>query len=482
MSRCVMIDIVIEGGTIITMDDKRSILHDGGIAIEKGVILEVGTKEEISAKYKAKQVLYGEKHAVLPGLIDTHGHAGHSMVKTIAETVPSWGTMIENIYLRGVTKEFWYIDSVLASLERLKFGVTTGATFLGGGRGAYRTDDPKYAELHLDGAKEVGIREILGLGPVGRAPYTPREYVDLDSDEKTNRVVDFEGMMKTTRNIVDKYDDFGSLVTARMTVSSISPNLDNLSAEDQTTVKQQTREIRALADESGRGIMAHGGGGVIASAKELGLMGPDVMLIHCGGLSEDEINIFAETGTHVSHCPRARAIMRRRCPVVELLDAGVNVALGTDGSAPDRTFDTFADMRTSQTIQRHFFHDSSYMPPGMVLGMATINAANALGIGREIGSLEAGKRADIILLNMNKPHLTPRFMIPHRIVYEAYGHDVETSIIDGKIVMENRMIKTLNEERALEQAQRVAEEVVEYNDLEKYMEIPEGFWKSSKYG
>jgi cytosine/adenosine deaminase-related metal-dependent hydrolase len=228
--------------------------------------------------------------------------------------------------------------------------------------------------------------------------------------------------------------------------------------------------------------MAHGGGGVIKSAKELGLMGPDVMLIHCGGLSEEDINIFAETKTNVSHCPRARAIMRRRCPVPELLDAGVNVALGTDGSAPDRTFDTFADMRTAQTIQRHFFHDSSYMPPGKVLGMATIDAANALGIGKEVGSLEVGKRADIILVNLNKAHLTPRFMIPQRIVYEAYGHDVETSIIDGKIVMENRVVKTINEERALDQAQRIAEEVVEYNDLEKHMGIPEGFWHSSKYG
>jgi cytosine/adenosine deaminase-related metal-dependent hydrolase len=477
-----MIDIVIEGGTIVTMDDERRVIQDGGIAIEKGTILDVGTKDEISAKYKAKQVLNGEKHAVLPGLIDTHGHSGHSMMKTIGETVPGWGNMIEGVYLRGVKEEFWYIDSVIASLERLKFGVTTGATFLGGGRGAYRTDDPKFAELHMDGAREVGIREILGLGPVGRAPYTPREYHDLDGEKMTSRTVDFDGMMKTTRKLVEKYHDFNSRLTAKMTVSSISPNLDDLSPEDQATVRQQAKEIRAVADESGRGIMAHGGGGTIKSAKELGLMGPDVMLIHCGGLTEEDINIFAETKTNVSHCPRARAIMRRRCPVPELLDAGVNVALGTDGSAPDRTFDTFADMRTAQTIHRHFFHDSSYMPPGKVLGMATIDAARALGIEKEIGSLEVGKRADVILVNLNKAHLTPRFMIPQRIVYEAYGQDVETSIIDGKIVMENRVVKTMNEEKALDHAQRVAEEVVEYNDLEKYMKIPEGFWFKSKYG
>jgi cytosine/adenosine deaminase-related metal-dependent hydrolase len=122
------------------------------------------------------------------------------------------------------------------------------------------------------------------------------------------------------------------------------------------------------------------------------------------------------------------------------------------------------------------------MPPGKVLGMATIDAAKALGIEKEVGSLEVGKRADLILVNLNKAHLTPRFMIPQRIVYEAYGHDVETSIINGNIVMENRILKSINEERVLDQAQKVAEEVVEYNDLEKYMGIPKGFWHKSRYG
>ena len=270
-------------------------------------------------------------------------------------------------------------------------------------------------------------------------------------------------------------------VTARVTVSSISPKLETLSDDDANLVRRQSSEIRELADETGRGILAHGGGGIIKSALELGLLGPDVVLAHCGGLSMEEINILKRTGTSVSHCPRARSIMRRRCPVVELLDAGVTVALGSDGSAPDRTFDMFTDMRTAQTLQRHHFHDASYMPPGKVLEMATIDAAKALGLEREIGSLEAGKRADIILVNLKKAHTTPIFMVPHRVVYEADGHDVDTVIVDGEIVMENRTVRTVNEGKVLEQAQRVALETVESNDLEKYMVLPEGFWGRSKY-
>jgi len=476
-----MIDLLIEDGTVITMDNERNVIHNGCIAIEKGVILEVGDRNEISGKYKAKKTINADKYAILPGLIDTHGHAGHSMVKTIAENSPDWGTIIEEIYLRGVKDEFWHVDAALASLERLKFGITTGATFLGGGRGAYRTDDPKFAELHAEAVKKVGIRDIIGLGPVGRAPYTPREFHSFGQDGKTINIVDFDGMMDTTKKILEKYGDFNKLVTARMTTSIISPNLESLSKEDRMEAIHQAKDIRWLADESGRGILAHGRGEVIESALELGLLGHDVLLAHCGGLSERDISIFVETETNVSHCPRARSIMRNRCPVVELLDAGVTVGLGTDGSAPDRTFDIFSDMRMAQALQRHHFHDSNYMPPGKVLEMATIDSAKALGLGSEIGSIESGKRADIILVNMNKPHLTPRFMIPYRLVYEAYGQDVDTAIVDGKIIMRERVVKTIDEESVLKQAQRVAEEVVEQNSLEKYLEIPKGFWGCSKY-
>ena len=486
-----MIDLLVDGGTLITMDGQRRIIQNGAVAVDKGKIMEVGGTKEIRKKYKASCSIDAENCAVMPGLIDTHGHAGHSMVKTIAENYEDWGLLIEDVYLRGVTEEFWYTDGLLASLARLKFGTTTGISFLGGGRGAYRTDDPKYAELYADAMKEVGIRGIIGLGPVGRAPYAPRKYVMYEDGEKTSRIVDFDDMLKTTEKIVNKYNDFGKLVTARVTVSTISPNLEDLSDknanlrvlsnEDVATIKEQLKEIRRLADETGRGILAHAHGGIIKSALKLGLLGPDVVLAHCSGLSEEEIKIFKETGTSVSHCPRARSIMRRRCPVVELIDAGVTVALGSDGAAPDRNFDMFLDMRTAQTLQRHHFHDSGYMPPGKVLEMATIDAAKALGQEREIGSLEAGKKADIILVNLKKPHITPIFMVPHRIVYEAYGQDVDTVIIDGKIVMENRTVRTVKEDRVLEQAQKVAQEVIESNDLKKYLVPAKGFWGSSKY-
>lgn len=476
-----MVEIIITGGTIISMNEKREVITNGGIAIDGDRIIEVGTSTEIEKKYKANKIINAENHAILPGLIDTHGHAGHSMMKTIGETYEQWGTLIEDVYLRGVPEDFWYYDSILAGIEKIKFGVTTSASFLGGGRGAYRTDDTRYAEDYANGAEKIGVRTIIGLGPIGRAPYTPREFKSSRDGKKETVIVDFNGMLETTKKIVTKYNDFNNLVTARVTVSTISPNLDNLSQQDIQTVKNQAEEIKELANLSGKGILAHGGGGTIESAKKLGLLGPKVILAHCGGLSQNEINILKETGTHVSHCPRARAIMRRRCPVVELLDSGVNVALGTDGSSPDRTFDMFSDMKVAQTLQRHYFHDSKYMPPGKVLEMATIDAAKGLNLESQIGSLEAGKKADIILVDLKKAHLTPNFMIPHRIVYEAYGQDVDTAILDGKVIIENSKLLTINEKESLNKIQEIAEIVVETNNLRKYMGLPKGFWGRSRY-
>ena len=486
-----MIDLLIINGTYITMDDHRRVINNGCIAVDKGRIIDIGVAKDIKGDHKAKQSIYGEDYAVMPGLIDTHGHAGHSMMKTIGDGHKGWRMKIEDVYLRGTTEEFWYVEGLLAALERLKFGTTTGVSFLGGGPGAYRVDDPIYAELHADGVKEVGIRDIIGLGPVGRAPYTPREYHSYKGGTKKSKIVDFEGMFDTTQKIVKKFSDFNSLVTARVTVSKIVPNADDFERAEsvhkiplsraRTSAEKQLKEILTLANETGSGILAHAHGGEIKYAFELGLLGPDVLLAHCSGLSMEEIGILKKTGTSVSHCPRARSIMSSRCPVVELLDAGVTVALGSDGSAPDRTFDMFADMRVAQTLQRHHFHSGRYMPPGKVLEMATIDAAKALRLEKEIGSLEVGKRADIIMINLKKAHTTPIFMIPHRVVYEAYGHDVDTVIVDGKVVMEKRIVKTVDEAKVLKQAQRVAKENVEANDLHEYMGLPERFWGNSKY-
>ena len=267
----------------------------------------------------------------------------------------------------------------------------------------------------------------------------------------------------------------------KLAVNSIAPDLGKLNRADQDLVNHQAKKIRELANKFNCGILAHGHGGTIKSAEKLGLLGRDVILAHCAGLSEEEIQILKRTNTNVAHCPRARSIIEARCPVPELLTAGVRVAIGSDGNAPDRTFNMFEDMRVAMTIHRTYFKDAHLMPPGKVLEMVTIDAAKALGLDEFIGSIEKGKKADLIVVDLFKPHTVPIMMIPHRIVYECSGYDVDTSIINGKIVMMNRKILKVDENRVLKEAQEVADELFSNEELRKFIAIPDGFWSSVRY-
>ena len=156
-------------------------------------------------------------------------------------------------------------------------------------------------------------------------------------------------------------------------------------------------------------------------------------------------------------------------------------AVGTDGTAPDRTFDLFKDMRMAMTMERLRFTDPWRLPPGKALEMVTIDAARALRLDREMGSLEPGKKADVILVAMRAPHLVPNVMPVHRIVYEATGHDVDTVIVDGTVLMRGRRVLSVDESRTLDFAEDQARLAFERAGVQPLMEIPENFWGRSRY-
>ena len=173
--------------------------------------------------------------------------------------------------------------------------------------------------------------------------------------------------------------------------------------------------------------------------------------------------------------------IRGRCPVPELIDAGVNVALGSDGTAPDRSYDMFRHMFQCMHYHRRHFRDAGVLPHGKVLEMVTIDAARALGLEREIGSLEAGKKADIILVDLWKPHLLPLEMPVHRITCFANGADVCTTIVDGRILMENGKVLTVDESDVLERAQAASELMLERTGLRPLLDPPARLWQAAHY-
>lgn len=475
-----MVDLLILHGTILTMDTQRRIINDGAIAIEKGRIIDIGASEELDNKYSAKNTIEAARKVVMPGLIDTHGHAGHSLIKTVAENEgDGWIPIIEKFYYEATTPEYWYIDGLLAALERLKFGVTCGVSYLGS---SARTDDPIYGLKHCEGVGKIGIRDILAIGP-GKPPY-PNKYINWKKSRSQEIYASFEKNLEVTEEIIQKLSQSNEKIDFSLSPPSISiyPLAKDGEVDNLTDIQEKAEMMKTVIEKWNLKLHTHAYSPQVKFADEkLDLLGPHVSLAHCSGLSNGEIQILKKTDTKVCHAPSARSIIPIRCPVVELLDVGVIVSISTDGSSPDRTFDLFKELRMAMTIHRTFFRDEFVLPPGKVLEMITIDAAKTLGYERDLGSLELGKKADIIIIDMMKPHLVPFFMIPQRIAYEVSGQDVTTVIVGGNVLMEDNNVMTVDEKHILDLAQEEAENAVSRGNLEKYMEIPKDFWGRSRY-
>jgi cytosine/adenosine deaminase-related metal-dependent hydrolase len=211
------------------------------------------------------------------------------------------------------------------------------------------------------------------------------------------------------------------------------------------------------------------------------MLGPHLSLAHCTGIAEEEIALLAETGTSVCSGPSTGSYIKARCPVVELLDAGCNVTFCTDASAPDRTYDLFEKMRFGLWLHRVHFHDTGVLTAGKALEMVTVDAARAVGLADRIGSIETGKKADLILVDVNKPHLHPVWQEPMRMVYQASGHDVDTVIVNGRILMREKKIEHLEEQEILARAQEEAWRALRRLGIEAAASLPGRFWGATHY-
>jgi cytosine/adenosine deaminase-related metal-dependent hydrolase len=472
-----MIDLLLTGGTVVTMDPGRRLLEDGAVAVDGRRIVEVGPTDELRARHAARRTIDCRGRAVLPGLIDAHGHGGHSLLKTIGSDTPSvWMRIATPVYFHYTTPDFWYADGLLAALERLHFGVTTGVSVLGS---QPRSDDPSFGNRHAQAYAEVGVREVVCVGPC--APPWPHPVSYWRDGQREDRLISFDAALEGAEAVIETWhhgadDRIRVFITPFTIVPSVNPS-DPTPSDLATALddhdRHQSRRIREIAARRQTRIHSDAFGGMVrmAAQDEWALLGPDVHLQHCLGLSLDEVGILAETGTHVTHAPSASQ-MRGRCPVTEMLEQGMNVAISTDGSSPRTSFDLFQAMRKAQLIQQLHFRDPFLLPAGKLLEMVTVDAARALGWQDELGSLEAGKKADIAVVNLRQPHLVPNFMVVHRLVYEAVGNDVETVIVDGRVVLDRRRAVMVDEDAVLDRAQDESLALIERARLRSHLNPP----------
>jgi 5-methylthioadenosine/S-adenosylhomocysteine deaminase len=475
-----MAKLLVTEGLVVTMDPDRRVIERGAVLVQDGRIAAVGETAALRSAHPGTPELSARGKAVLPGLIDVHAHAGHTLVKTLGGGDSArWTQSVEAIYPRGATPDFWGADGALAALERLKAGVTTGLSVFG----AYgsRTDEPAHAEAHCAAYRRIGVRSVICPG-VSPPPY-PNVFARWDGARSESIEVTLERQLEVCAQLVAREHRAAEGMTRVMLCAPVAfsgrPGVTEDLARQYDTV---AREVRALSRSLGVGFTQDGHkGGTVRMAAAAGLLGPDALLSHCIDLHEDEIRLIAETDTKVAHNPSANFSIVGRCPAIELMEAGATVAIASDGTAPDRSFDMFRHMFQAMHYHRRHFRDAKVLPPGKALEMITCDAARALGMETEIGSLEAGKRADIVLVDLRQPHLWPGDMPLYRLVCFAVGSDVDTVLVEGRIVMAGRRVLTVEEDSVLDDATREIALALDRTGLHAMTETPPGFWKSTRY-
>jgi cytosine/adenosine deaminase-related metal-dependent hydrolase len=467
-----MVDLLLAHGTVVTMNGSREVLEDASLAVSGDRICELGPAASLDHVEAARTIDCRGK-LVVPGFVDAHGHGGHSLLRTLGTDTPTlWMRIVTPTYFHATTEASWYADGLLSALERLRAGVTCGVSVLGS---APRSDDPAIPAAHARAYEEVGLREVLCVGPA--APPWPRSTSTWTDGTRTRREVTYAETLEGLERAIETCDGRAAgRIRVFATPFTIVPSLDpssatapDVAAEFTQFDREQARRIREIAAKWNVRIHSDAFGGMIRLAArddENALLGPDVHLQHCIGVALDEVEILADTGTHVGLAP-----IPFRSPLPALLQAGVNVAVTSDGAAR-RSFDLLQAARTLQFGHHLLQQDTFLLPVGKLLEMVTIDAAAALGMEDEVGSLEVGKKADVAVVDLRQPHLTPSWMVVHQLIYHATGADVETVVVDGKVLMEQRRILSVNPGEVLDLATREAQAIVERGGLSAHLTPP----------
>lgn len=478
-----MADLIITNTIVVTVDPERRVLFDAAIVIKGDRIADIGPSGDLQAKYAGMDTIDGTGKVVLPGLIDVHAHAGHGLIKTLASgDSPKWFNACRIAYTTASTPAFWFAEAQLAALERVRFGVTTGVSLLGGGDSIMRTDDPDYGDAHCDGVVEVGTRSVVAVGTT-RPPH-PLTYARWEGDTATEYPVDFDRQLATSEDLIKRRhgSEGGRINFALLTPTLRAEHVDTLGAANLAEARRQAQVVSARARDYGIVFTQDGHrNGSVAYAHEMGILGPEALLSHSTDLTEDEIAICAQTDTKIAHNPSAIASVYGRCPAPELMAAGVTVGLGSDATAPDRSGDMFRHMQQLMHYHRRHFRDPSWIPPGKALEMCTIDGARALGMQDDIGSLEVGKKADMILIDMRRPHLYPANMHVSHLVNFANGNDVDTVICDGRVLMQGRAVASVDQDKVLDAAQRETELMLKRGGFEDLLTVPGDFWGALQF-
>lgn len=430
------IDILIENGAVLTMDGRDRVIENGAVAVSGDAIADIGPAEKFSGCAAVKRI-DARGGIIMPGLINTHTHASMTCFRGLADDLDLMTWLHEYIFPAEarLTYEKVHMGALLACAEMILSGATCFSDM-------YLFEDAVAQAAHL-----AGIRAV-----VGEVLY------DFDSPNYGPIEKGFE----YTLNLIDKWKG-NPLVTIAVEPHSpylCAPDLLERAADISQRhaipmiihLSETDSEVAKIKDQYGKTPVAH--------LAHIGALTPRLVACHCVALTDEDIGILRSHDVKVSHNPESNMKLASGiAPVPKLLDAGVCVGLGTDGCTSNNNLDMFSEMDTAAKIHKVNGLDPTLMNAHTVLKMATCKAARVLGLEKITGSLEVGKKADLIVVDTNKPHLTPMYNICSHLVYSAGGNDVSASVINGRVVMEDRKLLTLDVEKIMSDVNQIADEI-----------------------
>lgn len=432
------VDLIITGKKTLLLDDQNTILEHAAVAVKADEIVAVGPAEMITSQYHAGKNIGTGDSLMMPGFVNCHTHAAMTCFRGIADDLELMDWLNNYIFpaeAKNVNPELAYWGSLLGAAEMIKSGTTTFC------------DMYIFEDETARAAKIAGIRCLIGE-------------VLFDFPSPNFKTV-AEGIAYT-KMLIEKWQD-DSLVNiiiephALYTCSkSLLADVRILSREYNVPIGlhllENAAEKKQLEEKFGKGA--------VPFLKDIGYLDENLIAFHGVYLSEEDMKLFADHGCKVVHNPASNMKLASGvAPVPEMLKAGITVGLGTDGCASNNNLDMIKEMSTAAKLHKVARLDPTVMDAQTVVRMATIEGAKALGMERTTGSLEIGKKADIIIIGLNKPHLTPLYSEYSHLVYAASGADVDTVIINGKVVMENRRLLTINEEEVMHKVREIAVKV-----------------------
>ena len=425
------IDTIIHPSWIAPVVPENTLYQNYSIAIHEGRIHDLLPKQEILGKYSADVEIDLDTHLLIPGLINTHTHSPMSLMRGLADDLPLMDWLNNHIWpteQKHVSAEFVYDGSLLACAEMIRSGTTCF------------NDMYFFPEESARAVEHAGMRAKLGLILID----FPSAWAK-DADEYLAKGIELHDQLHNNSLISTAFAPHAPYTVSDDPLKRIATYAEELDIPIHIHLHEIADEVEQAVSQTGKRP--------IERLNELGLLTPRLLAVHMTQLTDAEIKLVAETGAHVLHCPESNLKLASGfSPIFKLQQAGVNVTLGTDGAASYNDLDMIAEMRTAALLAKAVANNASALPADDVLRMATINAATALGLDSEIGSLEIGKSADITAVDLSGIENQPVYEPVSQLIYSAGRENVSNVWVAGQHLLKNRELTTLDEKSILDKA------------------------------